>query len=657
MPQDLQQMINLALQNHQAGRLQQAETGYRKVLAANPEHPVALNLLGTIAHQSGNNDAAEQLISKAVNLAPDYAEAFLNLGIVQRHLGKLAEAQSSFGKVLGFAPDNVDAQFNLGIVARDLGRLQDAIEHFRKTSHLKPAFVEAHVNLGNVLRRTGQASEAVKCYRKAIDINPQLALAHNNLGNALSDLGQHEDALTCFQTAVELDPSYSEAHYNLGNILISLDQREAAILSYQAAIALQPSDPVMHNNLGNAHLLVTDVGSAMACFRDAIELAPDYAEAHNNLGTALKDAGRFSEAEQSFRQALTLKPDYAAAMKNLTPICDVHDDSGLVSIMESLHGNPDVDWQDRMLLGFALGDVYEQQGRYAESASCYIAANASKREHTPWNLASHEALCERIRETFTADMFKHFSGQGDTDTSPIFIVGMPRSGTSLVEQILASHPDVHGAGELPHLGSIVQKGMTSLGTPYPQGVVTLDNEDLAQMGADYVKMIRGIDATAKFITDKMPENFLRLGMIRLILPNARIIHLQRDPLDTCLSIFSKHFTGNIPYAYDLDSLAGYYRSYEALMVHWRNVIPDACLDIAYEAIAEHPSAEITRLLDFCGLPFHEDCLNFHQTQRTVQTASAAQVRKPVYTSSIGRWRHFQSMMEPLRRAIDAGART
>ena len=331
--------------------------------------------------------------------------------------------------------------------------------------------------------------------------------AHYNLGLVASDQGRVPDVIKSFRKALKLRPEFGPAHVNLGNAFMRLDQVEDAAKSYKKAVKLEPSLALAHNNLGNALGMLGQNDEAITCFHTAIDLDPNYPDPQYNLGSALKDVGQFTEAEESFRQSLALKPGYAAAVKNLIPICDVAEDAELIATAETLRANPDVGWEDRMLLDLALGDVYEKQARFEDAASSFRAANILKREHTPYDLAVHADKCARIMETYAPDMSDRSGAAGCADNTPIFIVGMPRSGTTLVEQILASHPDVYGAGELTHLRSVVGDDVRA-------------PDDPAAMGADYVSKLRHINKDAPRITDKMPDNFLRLGAIRLMLPEA-----------------------------------------------------------------------------------------------------------------------------------------
>ena len=305
-----------------------------------------------------------------------------------------------------------------------------------------------------------------------------------------------------------------------------------------------------------------------------------------------------------------------------------------------------------MKLAFGLGKAYEDIGNYEKSMESVLAATRLKRASCDYSLSATEEMFSQIKQTFSPGFFSAHPNTGCQDQTPIFILGMPRSGTSLVEQILASHPDVFGAGEIVDLmiltGAIT---MTGSSRHYPEIVADLDSRALEDLGNEYISKIRSYSGDAKYITNKTPENFLRIGFINAILPNARIIHLTRDPMDNCLSVFKNLLATAYDYSYDQAELGHYYKLYQALMEYWRTTLPGFIYDQSYEQLVAEPEIQIGKLLEYCNLPWHDACLDFHQTRRKVRTSSNAQVRRPIYQDSVKLWKHYQNQLEPLRVAI------
>ena len=650
---EVDQALIRAQEHHDAGRLREAESLYGKILARHPNHVFAIHSLGLIAAETGNLGPARDLITTALDIEPDWPEAHNNLGNVQRALGDLDAAVESYRRTLAINPDLAGAHNNLGSVQRDSGDLQAAAKSFRRALQLTPDYAEAHNNLGIVHRNLGDLDAARECCRRALACQPHFAEAHNTLGNVLRDLGDLDAALESYGRALALKPRFAEAHNNLGIVHRDLGDLDAAIESHRRAVDLRPDYAEAYNNLGNALNDIGRLDEAERSYRRAVELKPDYAEAHNNLGNVFASVGRLDEAERYYRRAVELKPNYAEAYRNLISIRKIEERESVIRSVEKLHGEPGASPEDRMHFAFGLGKAYDDLGHYAEAFACLSEANRLKRQSFVYDVAWDARLFRRIREVFQETLFERHAKAGRRDDTPIFIIGMIRSGTTLVEQILASHRAVFGAGELHDLSTVADSAVRERGLRFPDGLEDLDDAAFNRLADDYLRRLRVRGGRARHVTDKMPSNFCHVGLIRLILPSARIIHVRRNPLDTCLSVFANYFVHDHPYAYDLTELGAYYRHYEALMEHWRHVLPGAMLELSYEALIEQPEAEIRRLLDSCELPFDPACLNFHETKRPVQTASVSQVRQPLYRKSLERWRNYEAQLKPLQSALSA----
>jgi tetratricopeptide (TPR) repeat protein len=607
-----------AVAHHQAGRLAEAEGLYRRMLAAVPDHPDALHLLGVLAHQTGHSEAAVELIRRALAAGNQAPEVQTNLGLVLQALGRFDEAAAAFLRVTALRPGQAEAHHTLGGLRHRQGRFDEAATHYRQALALKPELVEAHLNLGILARLEGRPVEAEAWYRQALALKPDHPGVLMNLGNALHDQGRFEEAVAQYRRALALMPDYAEAHLNFGNAMKSLGDTAAALAEYQRALALRP----------------------------------ELAEAWNNRGHILQEQGQLSEALAAFDRALAIRPDYAEAHYNRADLKRFQAGEPDLAALEALAAAPDrLPPGQAVFVHFALGKALEDAGDPARAFEQFLKGNALKRRRLTYDEAATRALFHRIAAVFDAGLFERRRGAGALSSRPIFILGMPRSGSTLVEQILASHPDVLGAGELGTLAGIVDAL-----ADYPEGVPDLDAETLGDLGRAYLARLPALPAGRTRITDKMPGNVLHIGLIRLILPQARILHTVRDPVDTCVSCFTRLFVDRQEFSFDLAELGRYYRSYRELMAHWRTVLPeDAILDVRYEAVVEDLEGEARRLLAWCDLPWDPRCLAFHQTRRPIRTASAAQVRQPLFRSSLDRGRRYQGHLEPLLRELEGAS--
>lgn len=543
-----QQLMQSAFNSHQAGRLPEAEAGYRKILAANPRHADANHFLGLIAHHYEHFEAAAGLIAIAIGENPGVAPYHYNLGLALQRQEKWKKAEAAF----------------------------------RQALKIEPAYGEALSNLGQVLHKQEKLDEAIASFHQALSLKPGHIVALNNLGLCLQDKRKLDEAVETFEKAIALDANFHEAHNNLGNVLEE------------------------QGHMDEAH----------AAFSRAIEIKPDFIEAYRHLVTSRKNT------------------EYNREMK----------------VMEGLLERPDLPDLDKMHLNFGLAKAYEDIKEYEKSFTFVLQGNRLKRASFDYETAHNEAIFNELKRSFDKPFFQKRKGWGAADKTPIFIVGMPRSGTSLVEQILASHPLVAGAGELMDLTTVCH-GFDSTSKVFPETILELAAEEFSRLGVDYVERLRAHSATATYITDKLPGNFLLVGMIKAILPTARVIHCRRDPVDTCLSIFKNYFLGEHPYAYEMTELGEYYNLYLDLMAHWHRVLPGFVSDIAYEELVADPQIQIRQLLENCGLPFDEACLSFHKTQRPVRTVSVAQVRQPMYKDSVQAWKRYESQLQPLMAAL------
>jgi len=445
-------------------------------------------------------------------------------------------------------------------------------------------------------------------------------------GNALAAKGHMQEAVEAFGEAVTLDPRNLRAWSNLGSARYELGQPEAAAEAYKRALDVDSESVPVLSNLAMLMGQMGEIKAAIALYRQILQLAPREAEIYYD--TAL------------LKPFTTGDPEIAA--------------------MEDLLQKGSIDDQATMFLGFALAMAYEGVGDYDRAFEHMVRSNRLKRARLPFDIARDEDLVERLIATFDKLLMNEHVGQGDPSERPIFIVGMPRSGSTLIEQILASHSSVHGGGEMETIRDVVMglagagtglAGMAPAARPFPEGVADLKARHFRRLGEDYGRVLDRVAPAVARVTDKMPRNFFFAGLINLALPNAKLVHSTRSAVDTCLSCYAHHFPKGQEFTYGLVDLGQYYRLYDRLMMHWQEVLAERVLDIAYEQVVADPETETRRLLKFCGLEWENSCLSFHRTKRLVTTASTAQVRQPIYKNSVRKWKHYEHNLGPLLDAL------
>ncbi len=613
---DLAETLAQALEHHRAGRIDQAEEIYRRILAGDPRHADSLHLLGMVEQQRGRYEIAALLIGQAITVKPEVAAYHSNLGTVFQALGNLQQAGICFNRALDLKPDWPEVLTNLGNIRLAEGKLDEAAAFQERALALKTDFAEAFSNLGNVRQAQGRLNEAAACYERALALKPNVVNVHNNFGTTLLSQDRVEEAIEHYERCVALDPNFSSGHNNLGIAFMRQGRIDEAQAHYERAIAIKP-DANIYNNLGNVFKERGQFEQAAANYGRAIELRPDYAEAHLNRS----ELKRFTPGDPDLR-----------AIENLAARADLP--------------------ADKMLfVDFALAKALDDIGDYARAWEHLVRGNALKRQQIHYQESRVLEFFERIREIFDRNLMERFEGSGDPSAVPIFVVGMPRSGSTLIEQILASHPQIHGAGELTILEKMETEDPLR---PFPESIATLDRDRFSKVGATYVSRLPALSPGEMRIVDKLPGNFLRIGLIRLILPCARIIHTTRNPVDTCLSCFSKLFSNGLSFTWDLTELGRYYRAYSELMAHWRSVLPPgAMIEVSYEDVVADLETQARRLIDYCGLAWNDQCIRFHQNSRTVRTASSVQVRQPLYRNSLGRGRHYEAGLGPLLKELGA----
>ena len=538
------------------------------------------------------------------------------------------------------------ALFEQAFQAHREGRLEAAEALYRQILAAPPKPAEALHLYGLLRYQQGRGEEALQHFAALLALKPNHALAWASRATVEAKLGRKEAALASYDRSLALAPDNPMALHSRGILLRDLKRPEEALASYDRALALKPDFPEALVDRGNALLDLGRVEAALACYDQALALLPDYAAARDNRAFALAELGRFDEAGKAIEDSIARHPEriHGYYVLSLLPRRWSAEDKHLkamATLAETIASQPD---EAQVELHFALGKALAGLD-FERSFKHVLAGNARHRPRVDYDEAATLGLFDRIAAHYTDMQIRARAGRGAASPVPVFIIGMPRSGTSLVEQILASHPAMHGAGEIEDF----EKAAGALIAP--ESVSELSDADLKGIGERYLARLPQVPTER--VTNKLPWNFLHAGLIHLALPQARLIHVRRDPVDTCLSCFCHLFAANLPYSYDLSELGRYYRAYEHLMAHWRHVLPpEALLEIDYEALVGDLETVSRRMLTHCGLGWDARCLDFHRTERPVRTASMAQVRKPIYRSA--RRRPEDARLAPLLEALGCG---
>ena len=527
--------------------------------------------------------------------------------------GEYSKAVNSIKKLNNIYP-NQPLLFNLiGACYKELEELEGAAKMFEIALNLSPNYAEAHYNLGVVLKELDQESQAIECYRKAISINPNYPDAHNNLGTSLHSLWQLEEAIESLEWAIAYKHDFYEAHNNLGNVF---------------------------NDFGK-------VNEAVKCYEKAVELNPNYAKAFFNLAIAYKDLGNLNAYQKCIKKTVVLEPDWGDAHLHLSRIKNYKINDTHILEMLSILKKSDLSLIDRIGFNFALAHAFENLEDHSKQFKFLNEANRLRKKESQYSFDKDQIRFQRIKTLFQKppqSLSKTVIEK--SNFRPIFIVGMPRSGTSLVHQIIDSHKTVFGAGELTTLSPIINQFFKSF-----DNKIGITESDLLSIRRKYSDFITRLDVTQNIVVDKMPLNFRHIGFILSAFPEAKIIHMNRDPMATCWSIYKYYFNGNY-YSYSQEDLANYFLLYKDLMAFWHKTFPNKIYDLCYEDLTTAQESETRKLINYCNLEWDENCLKFNENKGAVKTTSALQVRKKMYQGSSEVWRKYESFLKPLIKGLN-----
>lgn len=647
-------------QAHLALRAGRPQTAERLLRALEAQAPGELNcgwLLGVALLDQDKVPESVARLERVLAAAPDFASARVDLARAYRRAGDAARARAEVRRVLEKLPQHHLAWLAYADALVDLAQYEDArvaFERARLTDPYRALIEEATAALVAEDRKRSE-----ELFRQILQRDPSHAAALVGLAALSLAADVPRDAERLLRHALKQSVHLPLAWRGMGPALLALGRVAEADAAARHVLRVEPHNPQSWITLASVATRHLRQEQALEAYEQAARLQPEEVRLRLSIGHVQKTLGRRDDSEASYKQALRMDPGLAEAYWSLADLKNYAFSAAELAAMQQLLATDRREPSNEAQLHFALGKAFEQRAEYARAFAHYAQGNALRRVAAPFDIAAFERRTARIRALFSAQFFAARLGAGDPSAAPIFIVGLPRSGSTLIEQILASHSRVEGTMELPNIITLTHQfdDLVPGRDGYPETVAGIPVGQLAVLGERYLQDTAPLRTGREHFTDKLPNNFSHVGLIHAILPNATVIDARRHPMDCCFSTYKQHFARGQEFSYDLEDLGRYYRCYLSLMDHWDRVLPGKVLRVQYEDMVREPEANIRRLLAHCRLPFEEACLSFHETKRAVRTASAEQVRRPIYASGVGYWRHFEPQLEPLRRALgDALAR-
>ncbi|HNP36198.1 MAG TPA: sulfotransferase [Woeseiaceae bacterium] len=622
-------------------------------LRALPDDVNILGLAGAVLIKLNRLDEAIQVLQQVIQLAPTFAKPHEDLGLALFESARYAEARPVLDNAVRLDPSLELAWLNLGKTIAALGDGRSADAAFERAFELNPE--RRLLALAAEHHKEGRLEQAERMYRQIVQSNPKNVDAIRLLGRVALSAKKNSEAEQLFRRAVNIAPDFVGAINDLGRVLKEQDLLEEAIECFERVTELQPRNAHAYFMLAGALAPAARTYDAIKIYEKALQFNPGHAGARLGLGHVLKTVGRQDEAVVEYRESIRIKPDSGESYWSLANLKTYRlSDTDIEAIGLQME-NDELAEQARVNFLFALAKAAEDRGDYDTAWTNYVRGNELQRGQVSYDPVQTEVLTNSLQRVFDKELFADKKGAGNPDDSPIFIVGLPRSGSTLIEQILASHSDVEGTSELPYLGRVA----TSLnrnradGINYPEAARELNTDNFAALGRDYLDHARRHRTEGKpHFIDKMPNNFPSIGFLHLILPNAIIIDARRHPLDACLGGYRQLFAKGQTFTYDLTDIGEYFLQYEHIMDHWHEVLPGRVLTMQYEELVTDFENQVERLLAHCGLPFDANCLRFHETDRPVRTASSEQVRQPIYKSAIGFWRNYEAQLTELIQVLE-----
>jgi tetratricopeptide (TPR) repeat protein len=590
----------------------------------------------------------------ATQLSKPDLRAQIAQAVYHQQRGAYAEAERLFRGVLAAEPRQPDALHYLGLLAYQIGQPERAVDLMRRSVTEAPGNPTFYYNLAGVLAQLGRGQEAVPCYQRCLDLQRSNGDAWQGLAQTLQALGHPEDAVACLERAVVYAPNHSGCWAVLAEIQDALGMLPEATAAARRASELSPNDAELRVRFGAQLIKQADYDEARKQFDRALASAPRLARAHNDRAILDAILGNFDAARAGFEKTIEIDPEFYPAYFHLTAIKKIPADDPVITRLEAATQRNQ--WRepgDAINVHFALGKIYQDNREFDRAFAHYTAGNQLRRAILQYSAADQRHVMHGLAALFDADYLRCMQAAAHATDLPIFIVGMSRSGTTLTEQILAHHSQVHGGGELNFLHAALRRRLgLDYRLNYLAALRSLNAADLHSIGGQCLADYQALAPHAQHVTDKMPSNFMLLGLIHTLYPRARIIHCRRDPLDNCVSLYTTLFESAHAFTSDLTELGGYYRLYAEIMQHWRETLPSGVmLELDYEELVTDTENQARRLLEHCGLDWEPACLRFNGNQRGIRTASLLQARQPVYRSAVGRWKQYERFLEPLKTAL------
>jgi tetratricopeptide (TPR) repeat protein len=650
-PATFEESRRQALGALRAGRAATAERLARALEAQCPGEVNCLWLLGAALLEQDKVPESIATLERVLESAPDFADARVDLARAYRRDGRAGQARAEVRRVLEKEPHHHRAWLAYGDALVDLAHYADAQLAFERARLTDPQRLRIEDATAALVAGDRKRSEAI--FRAILQADASHVAALCGLASLSLDADVPDDAERLLRHALRQSEHLPLAWRGLGPALIAVGRLVEADAAARHAAKIEPDNPQTWLTIAAVATRLMQQEEALEAYERAARLQPHEVRLRTTIGHVHKTLGRRAESEAAYRAALAMDPGLAEAWWSLADLKNYDFSDAEVAAMRSQLASDERGRTNEAQLHFALGKALEQRREHAAAFAHYAQGNALRRLDAPFDSERFESRCQRIRAFFDAAFFAGRAGAGDPNRAPIFIVGLPRSGSTLVEQILASHSQVEGTMELPNILIITREldAMAPAQDGYPEALREVSAAHLTALGARYIAQTAPLRHGRERFTDKLPNNFSHVGLIHAILPKATVIDARRHPMDACFSTFKQYFAVGQTFSYNLEDLGRYYRCYLSLMDHWDAVLPGKVLHLQYEELVRDPQTNIRRLLEHCGLPFEAACVAFHETRRPVRTASAEQVRQPLYTSAVGHWRNFESELEPLRRAL------
>ena len=626
----------------------------REILGVVPKHPAATLLLAMALRRTSNATDAVQILEPLVAAQPRWPAALLQLGLALGDAGRGDEAVATLRSALRLQPTLADAWRALGDHLFAMGDTEGADQAYAnhvRNSTRDPRLMEPALALAE-----GRIAVAEPLLRTHLKQFPTDVAAIRMLAEIASRIGRYADAENLLKRCLELAPGFKAARHNYAVVLHRNNKPVEALAQIEGLLATEPRSPSFRNLKATVLARVGEYDAAIRLYDELLREYPLQAKVWMSHGHALKTAGRQDESIVAYRKAIELEPRLGEAYWSLANLKTFRFDAADVAAMRAQLERSDLTQEDRFHFHFSLGKAAEDEKDYSVSFGHYAEGNRLRKEVVPYDSGTVTENVRRSRAVFTPEFFAARQGVGCPAPDPIFVVGLPRSGSTLVEQILSSHSAIEGTMELPDVVGIVKelsgRNRRSEVSKYPEVLQALEPDALRELGERYLQQTRIQRKTgAPYFIDKLPNNWAHVGLIHLMLPNAKIIDARRHPLSCCFSGFKQHFARGQNFSYSLDDIGRYYADYVTLMAHYDAVLPGRVHRVVYERMVDDTETEVRRLLDYCGLPFEDACLRFYENDRAVRTASSEQVRQPIFRDAVDHWRHYESWLEPLKAAL------